>query len=88
MSPRQSAHWYSAGNPPKATELVLAENWLTGTNLHLCQPAPMATPSQRQDFPQLLPPWEEFLSTETGLLLLGNPACTNILLECVLIAKV
>ena len=51
MSPRQSAHWYSASNPPKATELVLAENWLTGTHLHLCQPAPMATPSQRQDFP-------------------------------------
>ena len=73
---------------PRQWQLVLAKSGSLVPVSPLCWLAPMATPSQGQDFPQLLPPREKFLSTETGLLFLGNPACTNILLECVLIAEI
>ena len=42
-------------NPPKATASSPRQNGSLVLMLHLCQPAPMVTPSRLQDLPQLAP---------------------------------
>ena len=75
---------------PKAVTLALPK-WHADTS---------ATPMPRQclwqpqevppEFPQLLPPWRKFLTTETQLwlLLFRNPVGPDIRLECVLVAEI